>query len=196
MAAHRTITPPVLYFGTPVTVVSTLNADGTTNLAPISSYWALGDLLVLGFGSNGHSVANLRRTPELVLGFPDDTLWQPISRLGQLTGADPVPAGKPEDTWFEADKFAAVGWHPLASTTVRPRRVAELPAHVEARVTSIHDEPDDTTVVLARAAAVHVDDDLTVKGTSYVDPLAWRPLIYSFRHYFGLSERVGIPPWA
>jgi flavin reductase (DIM6/NTAB) family NADH-FMN oxidoreductase RutF len=37
----RTIEPKILYFGTPVALISTLNEDRSTNLAPISSLWAL-----------------------------------------------------------------------------------------------------------------------------------------------------------
>ena len=44
----RTIEPKILYFGTPVALVSSLNEDGSTNLAPISSFWALGWTLMLG----------------------------------------------------------------------------------------------------------------------------------------------------
>jgi hypothetical protein len=39
---HRTIEPAVLYVGTPVVLVSSLNPDGSANLAPISSLWFLG----------------------------------------------------------------------------------------------------------------------------------------------------------
>jgi flavin reductase (DIM6/NTAB) family NADH-FMN oxidoreductase RutF len=38
----RTIEPKILYFGNPVALVSSLNEDGSTDLAPISSFWALG----------------------------------------------------------------------------------------------------------------------------------------------------------
>ncbi len=34
---HVTITPSILYFGTPVVLISTENLDGTPNLAPMSS---------------------------------------------------------------------------------------------------------------------------------------------------------------
>ena len=43
-----TVAPEVLYFGTPVAVVSTLNVEGTTNLAAMSSFWALGDRFFIG----------------------------------------------------------------------------------------------------------------------------------------------------
>ena len=39
---HKTIEPSILYFGTPVVLISTLNEDGTSNLAPISSVFWLG----------------------------------------------------------------------------------------------------------------------------------------------------------
>jgi hypothetical protein len=38
---------PILYFGTPVELLSTENDDGSFNLAPMQSAWALGDVLVL-----------------------------------------------------------------------------------------------------------------------------------------------------
>jgi hypothetical protein len=44
----QTIEPKILYFGTPVALVSSLNEDGKTNLAPMSPFWALGWTLVLG----------------------------------------------------------------------------------------------------------------------------------------------------
>jgi flavin reductase (DIM6/NTAB) family NADH-FMN oxidoreductase RutF len=44
----RTIEPKIRYFGTPVALISSLNEDGATNLAPMSSFWALGGTLVLG----------------------------------------------------------------------------------------------------------------------------------------------------
>ena len=36
---HQTIEPAILYFGTPVVLISTLNEDGSPNLAPMSSAW-------------------------------------------------------------------------------------------------------------------------------------------------------------
>jgi len=36
---HMTIEPSILYFGTPIALLSTLNADGSANLAPMSSAW-------------------------------------------------------------------------------------------------------------------------------------------------------------
>jgi len=41
------IAPKILYFGTPVVLASTCNPDGSPNLAPLSSAWALGWTVVL-----------------------------------------------------------------------------------------------------------------------------------------------------
>ena len=126
--AHRVITPSILYFGTPVVVLSSENADGTANLAPISSAWALGDVFFLGLGAHGHTAANLRARPELVINFSSPDQWKQVESLALLTGADPVPAAKPAGCRFDPDKFGAAGWHPTPSELVRPPRIAECPA--------------------------------------------------------------------
>jgi len=37
-----TIQPKILYFGTPVALITTVDVDGNANIGPISSAWALG----------------------------------------------------------------------------------------------------------------------------------------------------------
>jgi len=189
---HRVITPSILYFGTPVEVLSTENADGTANLAPMSSAWALHDIFLLGLGASGHTVRNLRDRPELVINFPSPDQWARVDRLGLLTGTDPVPAGKPPGCRFEPDKFAAAGWHPAPADLVRPPRVAECPVQIEARVSSLRPDASGRFVIVEAAALrVHAHPAITVDGTSHVDPAAWSPLIYNFRHYFGLGPEAG-----
>ena len=56
---HQTIEPAILYFGTPVVLVSTLNEDGSPNLAPMSSAWWLGWRAVLGFGASSKTPQNM-----------------------------------------------------------------------------------------------------------------------------------------
>jgi flavin reductase (DIM6/NTAB) family NADH-FMN oxidoreductase RutF len=47
----KVIQPKILYFGTPVVLISSLNPDGSTNLAPMSSAWWLGQSCMLGMGT-------------------------------------------------------------------------------------------------------------------------------------------------
>src|SRR5688572_2340777 len=69
-AMHRTIEPTILYFGTPVAIISSLNEDGSANLAPMSSAWWLGWSCMLGLGQMGQTSANLLRTRECVINLP------------------------------------------------------------------------------------------------------------------------------
>ncbi len=45
---HKEIEPSILYFGTPVFIMSTTNEDGSTNIAPLSSIWWLGWSAMVG----------------------------------------------------------------------------------------------------------------------------------------------------
>ena len=66
---HKTIEPSILYFGTPVVLISTRNEDGTTNVAPMSSAWWLGWGCMIGLGHSKTS-ENLLREQECVLNLP------------------------------------------------------------------------------------------------------------------------------
>ena len=37
---------------------------------------------------------------------------------------------------------------------------------------------------------VHIHPDFVLKN-NYIDPSKWQPLLYNFRHYFGLGEELG-----
>ncbi|MWA09303.1 flavin reductase family protein [Streptomyces sp. BA2] len=187
---HLSISPSILYFGTPVALLTTENPDGTANLAPISSAWALGHTLVLGLGAEGRTVANLAERPELVVNLPPADLWAAVERLAPLTGADPVPAGKRGVYRHEPDKFAATGLHPRASEAVGPPRVDECPLQLEAVVRGITSAGPDSgfRIVECEVVRVHAAASVVVPGTQHIDPAAWNPLIYNFRHYFGLAR--------
>ncbi|HEY1915210.1 MAG TPA: hypothetical protein VGH27_06485 [Streptosporangiaceae bacterium] len=58
-AGHAAITPSILYFGTPIVLLSTENQNGSANLAPMSSAWALGQVIVLGLGDDSLRARNL-----------------------------------------------------------------------------------------------------------------------------------------
>jgi flavin reductase (DIM6/NTAB) family NADH-FMN oxidoreductase RutF len=189
---HLHITPSILYFGTPVVLLSTENADGTFNLAPISSAWALGQVVVLGLGRQGQTGANLAVRPELVISLPEPGHWAAVERLGELTGRPAAAGHGPRRARYEPDKFAAAGFRAQASLTVRPPRVAECPIQLEARAARVGaDAAGDFLIVEARVLKVHADPRLVVPGTQHIEPAAWSPLIYNFRHYFGLGPELG-----
>ncbi|MCC0580370.1 MULTISPECIES: flavin reductase family protein [Streptomyces] len=189
---HVTVTPSILYFGTPVVLLSTENENGSFNLAPMSSAWALGHVIVLGLGAEGQTAHNLRSRRDLVVNLPGPAQWPAVERLAPLTGRTPVPASKRGSFRFEPDKFAAAGLRPQPSERVRPPRVAECPMQLEARVAQARpDSSGDFLIVEAQVLTVHADPRIVVSGSQHIDPAAWSPLIYNFRHYYGLGPELG-----
>ncbi|MGZ4390412.1 MAG: flavin reductase family protein [Gaiellaceae bacterium] len=193
VATHLRITPSILYFGTPVVLLSTLNEDGSANLAPMSSAWALGYTVVLGLGTGGKTIENLRRERECVINVPDATLWQQVERLAPLTGRDPVPARKAAAQFrFEPRKFAAAGLTPQPSERVAAPRARECPLQLVATVSEIRPIGDGTAAAVeVEVVRVHAAPEIVVEGTNHVDPFRWTPLLYVFRHYVAAGERLG-----
>jgi flavin reductase (DIM6/NTAB) family NADH-FMN oxidoreductase RutF len=197
--AHTAIEPGILYFGTPVVLISSSNEDGSANLAPMSSAFWLGWRAMLGLGARSKTAQNLLRTRECVLNLPSDALAPAVDRLALTTGSDPVPAGKASRGYFHvADKFSRAGLTPVASSTVAPPRVAECPVAMEAVVEAVHPVADEDpsqrggiVAVEVRVQRVLVHPEILVDGSpDHIDPDAWRPLIMSFQKFYGLGSQV------
>ncbi|MBX6365864.1 MAG: flavin reductase family protein [Gemmatimonadetes bacterium] len=196
---HTIIDPAILYFGTPVVLVSSENPDGSANLAPMSSAWWLGRTCMLGFGARSHTPANILRTGECVLNLPSVREVAAVDRLALTTGSNPVPAYKVARGYrHEKNKFEIAGLTPLASDLVAPPRVAECPVHLEAVLEGVHPlaerdaERRGTLVALeVRIVRVHVDPAIRMAGhEDRIDPVRWRPLIMSFQRFFGLGGEI------
>lgn len=188
----RTITPSVYYFGTPVVLLTTLMPDGRTNITPMSSAWALGSTYVLGLGTHGQGARNVLRTGELVINLPDASLADRVERIAPTTAAWPVPEVKRDLYRHEQDKWRLAGLTPTPSDEVAPHRVAECPVQLEARVTDVVPFDEDAVAVHARVVHAHAHEDLVLAGTSYIDLDRWRPMYYTFRHYFAQGERLAV----
>ena len=196
---HSPIDPAILYFGTPVVLVSSLNPDGSANLAPMSSAWWLGRSCMLGFGARSHTPANILRTGECVLNLPSVSQVAAVNRLARTTGSSPVPPHKVAMGYrHEADKFGVAGLSPIAAEVVAPPRVVECPVHLEAVLEASHPlacrDPERQGHLLAlevRVVRIHVEDSIRLPGYSdRIDPERWRPLIMTFCQFFGLGEMM------
>lgn len=186
--------PETLYVGTPAYLIATENADGTANLSPASSYWALGSMLVLGLEAAGQTAQNLLERPDITVNFPSGDLWKAVLRLDGTTGRDPVPPGKPRYR-FEPDKFAAARLTPQSSDLVRVPRAAECRLQFEARVRRATPGLDGSYyMVEAEVLRVHADPDILKPGTGLPDPRRWSPLVYQFRHFFETGAELGWLP--
>jgi flavin reductase (DIM6/NTAB) family NADH-FMN oxidoreductase RutF len=190
---HVTVRPSILYFGTPVVLISTRNCDGSPNLAPMSSAWALGYSVILGLGTAGHTYANLVRERECVLNLPAPELWESVERLAPLTGADPVPQEKRPTFRHESREFETAGLTPQPAEVVSAPRVRECPIQLEATLAAVHEPASGATFAILETTVehVHVSRELVRPGTQRIIPERWSPLLYVFRHYVGAETHLG-----
>ena len=157
----NTITPR------PIAWVSSISADGKTNLAPFSYFQAICSnpptLLFTGTidrnGKSKDSVINVRAVPEFVVNLVSYELAGPMN----LTAAS-LPHGESE--------FEAFGIASAPSLKVKPLRVAAAPVSFECRVDRIIDlgeGPSGANVVFGRVVQMHVADSV-LGADGMVDP--------------------------
>ncbi|MBB6498896.1 flavin reductase family protein [Pedobacter cryoconitis] len=197
---HKFSEPEILYFGTPVVLISSINEDYTYNLAPISSVFWLGWRCVIGIAAGAQTARNLIRTKECVLNLPSVNEVNAVNRLALTTGAYPVPEGKIQKGYrFERDKFATAGMTAIKSEIVLPPRVKECPVQLEAKVEAIHSlaesDPHQKGRILTIELSiqrVYVEESILLDNKpNRIDPDKWRPLIMSFQHFYGLGQKIG-----
>lgn len=171
---HQVSEPAILYFGTPVVVISTVNDDGSANLAPMSSAFWLGWRCVLGFGAGSQSARNLLRSRHCVLNLPSQAQVSQVDRLALTTGADPVPAVKAARGYRHVrDKFALSGFTAEASQVVSAPRVRECPVQLEAVLESVHGIADDDVHLRGRLLNIGAEQ-LHPSGLSSIEESMYR----------------------
>lgn len=192
---HKTIEPTILYFGTPVALITTINPDGSPNIAPMSSIWWLGWSCMLGLGQMGQTAQNLVRTRECVINLPSAGQVSYVDRLALTTGSNPVPERKAGWGYrYEADKFGLAGLTPVSSLTVSAPRIQECPVQMEGTVANIAAFGSNVNAQSfeVHVNKLHVEESLLTGSPArpHIDPIAWRPLMMSFCRFFGLGEEI------
>jgi flavin reductase (DIM6/NTAB) family NADH-FMN oxidoreductase RutF len=206
---HKTIEPSILYFGTPVVLISTRNEDGTINVAPMSSAWFLGWGCMLGLASSSKTPQNLLREQECVLNLPSVDQVDAVNRLAKTTGSNPVPASKLARGYrYVKDKLGVARLTPLPSDLVQAPRVAECPVQMEAVLQAAHPfggfeaqraygdrlEKAAITAFELKIVRVHVNENLLLAGKpNHVDSDKWKPIIMSFASFYGLADGQILP---
>jgi flavin reductase (DIM6/NTAB) family NADH-FMN oxidoreductase RutF len=196
---HLAIEPAIHYWGAPVVLVSTCNADDSANLAPMSSAWWLGWSCMIGLDASSQTTENLRRTGQCVLNLADATMVAAVDQLALLTGASEVPIHKqPLGYQHVAAKFTAAGLTPQASLDVAPPRVLECQVQLEATVVGIRPfaaqdprMPVPACMVERRLCRAHVAHGLLdADDPQRIDPDCRQPLIMSFRQFHTVGGRL------
>lgn len=140
----------------PIAWVSTISAEGRTNLAPFSFFQGVcaspPTLLFVGAndrtGKKKDSVVNVEQVPEFVVNIVSYDLREPMNQT-----AAPLPHGESE---FEKFNIAAT-----PSTKVRPPRVAAAPIAFECkldRIVRVGDGPLAGNVVFGTILLAHVSE--------------------------------------
>jgi flavin reductase (DIM6/NTAB) family NADH-FMN oxidoreductase RutF len=196
---HKRAEPEILYFGTPVVLISTCNEDGSFNIAPISSIFWLGWRCVIGISAVSKTTENIKRNGTCVLNLPSVNEVSAVNRLALTTGSDPVPEGKKRKGYnYVKDKFKKACLTPQPSGTVDAPRIQECPVQMEARLEAIHNiaesNPQQKGKILTMEFSilrVYLKESILMEGhINRVDPDKWRPLIMSFQKFYGLGDQV------
>lgn len=191
---HSAISPSILYWGTPVVIVSTTNPDGTSNLGPMSSAFWLGDKCMLGLLACSQTTVNLLRTKQCVLNLPSDEMTANVNGLARTTGTPEIPQVKQMLGYQHVkDKFAASDLTPEPSELVEPPRVKECPVQMEAELVAVHEMHGSspmqgfTVAIEVKILRTYVTEELRMDGhENRVDPDNWKPMIMSFQKLYGL----------
>jgi flavin reductase (DIM6/NTAB) family NADH-FMN oxidoreductase RutF len=202
---HATISPAIFYWGTPVVLITTQNPDGTSNIAPMSSAWWLGNRCMLGLGAISQSTINLIRTKQCVLNLASDNMTGAINALARTTGSPEILTAQSGEGYkyfkrmngyeYVQDKFGRAGLTPLNSDLVVPARIAECPAQMEAELVGVYEMMQDADMkgfiaLEVKVLRTHIHEDIRMEGfENRIDPDKWQPMIMTFQELYGLKGK-------
>ena len=186
----KSFLPSMFYYGFPVVLLTTTDKDGNADVTPISSTFTLGANAVIALVKLNKAYHNVMEVPEVVFNLPTVAMWEKVEAIAPYTAQNPVPPQKMGKYTYTDDKFSIGGFTQLPSEKVRPPRIAECPIQAEAKVKNVNDR-DAYVLVELEFVQVHAEDHLVMEGNK-INPLEWEPLIYNFKHYYGLGEHKGL----
>lgn len=157
----------------PIAVVSTLNEDGSNNVAPFSFFTAVSakpmivafsPLIRSSTGEVKDTPRNILREKEFVINFVTEDTYELINKT-----STELPYGQ--------DEFEYSGLTAIDSEKVRARRVKESPIHFECVFRdrlSYGDEPGCGQIITGEVVKVHIREDLLDSGRILTD--AFKPI--------------------
>jgi len=157
----------------PIAVVSTVNENGTHNLAPFSFFNGFSSQpFIVGFspirkpntGEKKDTLVNIEREKEFVVNF----VTEQNADLINLCSTE-LPVGESE--------FDFAGLHHLPSEKVKAVRLLESPIHFECKlreVISFGDTPGAGSLILGEVIKVHIAEDIYDNGRLITSN--WKPM--------------------
>ena len=157
----------------PIAVVSTVNEDGSNNVAPFSFFTgvsakpfivAFAPLIRTSTGNKKDTLINIEREKEFVINFVTEE------------NADKVNSAS-EELDYGQDEFVHAGLTPLDSELVKAKRVKESPIHFECKlrdIISYGSLPGSGTLITGEVVRVHVDEKIYDNGRIVTQ--LWKPM--------------------
>ncbi|MEW9104362.1 flavin reductase family protein [Paenibacillus sp.] len=154
----------------PIAFVSTIDLNGTANLAPFSFFTAIcAEPLLICFapmrrGTDGckkDTLVNIEATGEFVVNIVGEQIVEPMNETA--VEFDP-----------EVDEFQTAGLTPIPSEVIRPYRVKESGIHLECVVHDIlhfGDQPGAGSLVIGKVVLMHINDELYADGKINMEKL-------------------------
>ena len=152
----------------PICFASTIDKQGQVNLSPFSFFnlFSMNPPVCVFSPSRRvrdnttkHTLENLREVPECVINIVNYDMVQQMS----LSSCD-YPKGTSE--------FIKAGFTPIASTLVKPPRVAESPVQLECiirDIISLGDQPGAGNLVIAEIKVIHIGEQV-LNENNKIDP--------------------------
>jgi flavin reductase (DIM6/NTAB) family NADH-FMN oxidoreductase RutF len=147
----------------PIAVISTLNIDGSNNLAPFSFFTAVSaSPMIIAFcpmirtstGEFKDTVKNILREGEFVLNFCTEDNYAKVN----LSSTE-LPYGE--------DEYSFAGLTPIPSEVVKARRLKESPIHFECVFKDMlcyGKEPGAGSLITGEVKLIHVDEKIMKDG--------------------------------
>lgn len=147
----------------PIAVVSTLNVDGSNNVAPFSFFTAVSakpmivafsPLIRSATGMPKDTPINILREKEFVINFVTEETAELINKTST-------------ELAYGEDEFKFAGLTPLDSEKVKAKRVKESPIHFECLFRdrlSYGDEPGCGQIITGEVVKVHINEDIYESG--------------------------------
>lgn len=155
----------------PIAVVSTLNDDGSNNVAPFSFFTGVSAKpLIVAFcplirtstGKKKDTLINIEREKEFVVNFVTEENMNKINAT-----SSELPYGE--------DEFIHAGLTPIDSELVKSRRVKESPIQFECKlrdILSYGESVGNGTLVTGEVVKVHIDEKIYDNGRILTDAFA------------------------
>lgn len=178
----------------PIAFVSTLSAEGVTNLAPFSYFNGVSSRPPLISISIGHrryegavrkkdTLQNIEETREFVVNIATLPLLEQLNQ-----SAAEYPPGVSEIDELELET--------LPSVKIRPPRIKASPVHLECRLERVVmlGEPALNGLVIGEVVHFHVDDSVWDAAAGLIDPVKLNPIArLGGTLYTTLGEIISLP---